>query len=161
MKRIILAFVSAYLVACMTDAGKSGNPIDPVDSVTVAGYSLGLGCQGNCLDTNGDGMSDIMTTVVHVGDLNTATDFDSVISFDTAYTQNYYIPDSLRVIYWNNASFMAAIALRAQGSGYPRQRATVALPDYRLEIVGDSCITWNQSAFPDSVPCLKIVAIKP
>lgn len=126
------------------------------------GYSLGLGCQGMCLDADGDGTPEASATEVMVGLLSDATQLDSsTLMFPASAVRVVYIPDSMRVSYWNNASFMAAIVLRNPGSGTARQRSVVPLPDNRLDVVRDSCLTWNQSAFPEPVPCIPILAIKP
>lgn len=111
------------------------------------GYSLGLGCQGMCL-------GDTQATEVMVGRLDRAdTSIAGLLIFGAGATVSVFIPDSLRILYWNNASFMAAVAVN--------NRTAVRLPDHRLDIVRDSCLTWEQSAFPEPVPCIPILAIRP
>lgn len=153
--KYLLALIAITFYACVT-SGEGRKP-DPIDQPEILGYSLGLGCQGQCLDTDGDSIPDASATEVYIGDMATATVQDSMIYFVSADNRTLYIPDSLRIAYWTNASFQAAISLQPR----PSQRTSVTLPDHRLEIVRDSCVTWNQSAFPEPVPCIPILALRP
>ena len=143
MKYLIVLFCIAIFACTKSDKIAAPAPDQPAP----LGYSLGLGCQGMCL-------GDSQATEIRVGVLAKAnTDIDSMLIFDSAATVSVYIPDSLRLKYWNKPSFMAAIAVR--------QRSAVRLPDHRLDMVGDSCLTWNQAEFTDSIPCIPILAILP
>jgi len=157
MKHLIFAILATIYFACSAVDNGMDPIIDPIDSITAPvplGYSLGLGGQGVFIGTS-------EATEILVGDLAGAdSSMSGILIFDTSDVISVFIPDSLRIIYWDNLSFMTAVALRAQGSGFPRQRMAVTLPDYRLEVVGDSCLTWNQSTFTDSIPCIPILAIQ-
>ena len=144
--RYVLLFSALLLAACDTATGP-GSPIVPPP---LLGYSLGLGCQGACLPGGG------AATEILVGDTAGAVQGGSILTFDATRTRHVFIPDSLRLAYWTNTSFRAAI----RKSDVATLRF-VTLPDHPLYLRADSCLTWDQSAFqPDTVPCLPVLLLQ-